>query len=168
MNQRNFFILLISLLLFSACATTDKKWSESKSDNNNSQAANQTVNYSVQWVDEATRGVLDQMDIMIVEDNSSPARKSIKAATVDLDILIELSSVTPNSTQMKIHIQYPKGQEIKTTANEIFYQTRQFLLSNKRPEKTEVEEPVEFITESSPLNTSGPSQTSNFNLLKFQ
>jgi len=79
------------------------------------------------------------MEIMIIEENSSPGGKSIKAATVDLDILIVLSSLTPNSTQMKINIQYPKGQKTKLTANEIFYQTRQFLLSNERPEKTGLE-----------------------------
>ena len=105
-----------------------------ESDKINSHTANQTVNYSVQWVDEATRGVLDQMEIMIIENDSSPRRKSIKAATVDLDILIELSSLAPNSTLMKISIQYPEDQKNKTTANEIFYKTRQFLLSNKRPE----------------------------------
>ena len=130
------FILLIISLFFSGCVASNEKWTDLESDKINSHTANQTVNYSVQWVDEATRGVLDQMEIMIIEDNSSPRRKSIKAATVDLDILIELSSLTPNSTQMKINIQYPDSQKTNSTANEIFYQTRQFLLSNKRPEQT--------------------------------
>lgn len=128
------FILLILSLLFSGCVASNEKWTDLESDKINSHTANQTVNYSVQWVDEATRGVLDQMEIMIIENDSSPRRKSIKAATVDLDILIELSSLAPNSTLMKISIQYPEDQKNKTTANEIFYKTRQFLLSNKRPE----------------------------------
>jgi len=139
MIQRNFFILLLSLMFLSGCAASGKNRSNLLSGKSNSQAANQTVNYSVDWVDEATRGVLDKMEIMIIEENSSPGGKSIEAATVDLDILIELSSLTPNSTQMKINIQYPKGQKTKLTANEIFYQTRQFLLSNERPEKTGLE-----------------------------
>jgi hypothetical protein len=130
MLLRTFFIVIVFSMFFSGCTSTGKKWNDSKPVEAYSHAANQTVNYSVNLVDEATRGVLDKMDIMIIEDESSPAGKSIKAATIDLDILIELSSLTPNSTEMKINILYPNGQKNKTTANEIFYQTRQFLLSN--------------------------------------
>jgi hypothetical protein len=106
------------------------------------------------------------MDIMIIGDDSSPSGKYIKAATVDLDILIEFSSLTPNSTEMKINIHYPDGQKNKTTANEIFYQTRQFLLSNAPSEKTSQEEPIESLIESS--NTPGPSQPSNLEFPGFQ
>jgi hypothetical protein len=158
MIPRIFFIVLLSLTLFSGCTATDKKWAKSTADENNSYAANQTVNYSVNWVDQATRDVLDKMDIMIIEDNSLPSGKYIKAATIDLDILIELSSLTPNSTEMKINILYSEGQKNKTTANEIFYQTRQFLLSNKPSEKTAPEEPIKSMIESSniPLQSSNP------------
>ena len=145
------FILLMFSILFSGCAASKEKWTDLEPDKINSHTANQTVNYSVQRVDEATRRVLDQMEIMIIEDNSSPRQKSIKAATVDLDILIELSSLAPNSTQMKINVQYPDGQKTRTTANEIFYQTRQFLLSNKPSQKNENSD--EGILESSPLTT---------------
>jgi hypothetical protein len=135
MLQRIFFIVLVFSLFFSGCTTTDKKWNGSNSAEIHSHAANQTVNYSVKLVDEATRGVLDKMDIMIIGDDFSPSGKSIKAATIDLDILIEFSALTENSTEMKINIHYPDGQKNKTTANEIFYQTRQFLLSNMTSEK---------------------------------
>ena len=141
MLQRIFFIVLV-FSIFSGCTTTDKKWNGSNSAEIHSHAANQTVNYSVKLVDEATRGVLDKMDIMIIGDDSSPSGKSIKAATIDLDILIELSSLTPNSTEMKINIHYPDGQKNKTTANEIFYQTRQFLLANIPSEKTAPKNPL--------------------------
>lgn len=161
------FTFLIFSIIFSGCVATNEKWTDINSDKVNSHIANQTVNYSVQWVDEATRGVLDQMEIMIIEDLSSPKRKSIKAATVDLDILIELSSLAPNSTLMKISIQYPEDRKNKTTANEIFYKTRQFLLSNTPSEKTKPEAPARLITESSPLSPPSLSQSSNFNLLKF-
>ena len=106
------------------------------------------------------------MDIMIIGDDSSPSGKYIKAATIDLDILIEFSSLTPNSTEMKIKILYPEGQKNKTTANEIFYQTRQFLLSNKPPEKTVLDESMEPMIKSS--NTPAPSQPSNLEFPDFQ
>lgn len=166
MIQRKIFTLLMFLIFFSGCAATGEKWNDLNSGEINSHAANQTVNYSVNWVDEATRGVLDQMEIMIVEDHSSPMQKSIKAATVDLNILIELTSLTPNSTEMKINIQYPDGQITKSTANEIFYQTRQTLLSNKRAEKIELDEPEFF--ESSLQTTPDPSQSSYFDFPDFQ
>ena len=145
MTQRKFCIFLLLFTFFSGCAATDEKPSGFKFEQHASHAANQTLNYSVQWVDEATLRVLDQMEIMIIETNSSPAGNSIKAATIDSDILIELTSLTSNSTRMNINIKYPVSQKFKSTANEIFYQTRQLLLSNKRLEKTELEEPVESI-----------------------
>jgi hypothetical protein len=166
MLQRFFFIVIVFSMFCSGCTSTDKKWNGSNSDEIYSHAANQTVNYSVNWVDEATRGVLDKMDIMIIGDDSSPSGKYIKAATIDLDILIEFSSLTPNSTEMKINIHYPDGQKNKTTANEIFYQTRQFLLSNMPSEKTAPEEPIEPTIESS--NTPGPYQPSNLEFPDFQ
>ena len=141
MLQRIILIVLVFSIL-SGCTTTDKKWDGTNSAKINSHAANQTVNYSVNWVDEATRGVLDKMDIMIIGDDSSPSGKSIKAATIDLDILIEFSSLTPNSTEMKINILYPNGQKNKTTANEIFYQTRQLLLAKMPSEKTPSKNPL--------------------------
>jgi hypothetical protein len=156
------FILLIFSIFFSGCVASNEKWTDLESDKIASHTANQTVSYSVHRVDEATRKVLDQMEIMIIEDNSAPRRKSIKAATVDLDILIELSSLAPNSTQMKINIQYPDGQKTKSTANEIFYQIRQFLLSNKPPQKNENSD--DGIIESSPLTTSKPSLSSSLKL----
>jgi len=166
MLQRSFYIVIVFSLFFSGCTTTDKKWNGSNSAKIYSHAANQTVNYSVNWVDEATRDVLDQMDIMIIGDDSSPSGKYIKAATIDLDILIEFSSLTPNSTEMKINIHYPDGQKNKTTANEIFYQTRQFLLSNKPPKKTVLDESIEPMIESS--STPAPSQPSNLEFPNFQ
>jgi len=143
MTQRKFFILFLFFILFSSCTTTSGKWNGLKTEKIVSHAANQTLNYSVHLVDEATLRVLDQMEIMIIKENSSPAGNSIKAATIDLDILIELTPVTPNSTQMKINIQYPDNQITKSAANEIFYQTRQILLSNTRLKKTELEEGFE-------------------------
>ena len=147
MIQRKFCIFLIFFTFFSGCAATVEKSNGLKFDKNVSHAANQTLNYSVDWVDEATLRVLDQMEIMIIDNNSSPAGNSIKAATIDSNILIELTSVTPNSTKMKINIQYPASQKNKSTANEIFYQTRQILLSNKRLGKTELTGPIESIKE---------------------
>ena len=147
MNQKKFCILLLFFTFFSGCAATDEKWNGLKFGKNYSHAANQTLNYSVQWVDEATLRVLDQMEIMIIDNYSSPAGNSIKAATIYSDILIELISLAPNSTQMKINVQYSDSHKNKSTANEIFYQTRQILLSNKRLEKTELEEPIESIKE---------------------
>lgn len=168
MIQRQIFTLLVILIFFSGCAATGERKDYSNSGVNNSHAANQTVNYSVNWVDEATRGVLDHMEIMIIEDQSSLMKKSIKAATVDLNIYIELTSLTPNSTEMKINIQYPAGQITKSTANEIFYQTRQTLLSYKRAEKTVLEKPIKRIVESSPLMPPDPSQSTYFEFPDFQ
>lgn len=143
MTQKKLFIFLLLFTILSGCAATDEKKNGLMLEKIDSHAANQTLNYGVQWVDEATLRVLDQMEIMIIENNSSPAGNSIKAATIDLDIQIELRSLTPNSTKMKINIPYSESQKTKWTANEIFYQTRQYLLSKKLFEKTELEESIE-------------------------
>jgi len=132
MNQSKYFILLVSCMIFSACAAAGDRRVGSELKNQALHSANQTLNYSVQWVDAATIRVLDQMDIMIIDSTSSKAGNSIKAATVDLDITIELTPLAQNSTQMKINIQYPGNQMNRSTANEIFYQTRQLLLSDKQ------------------------------------
>ncbi len=129
------------MLFFSGCATTYENTSGLEPEKNISHAANQTLSYSVNWVDEATHRVLDQMDIMVINKGSSPEGKSIKAATIDQDILIEFSSLTPNSTVMKINVQYPEDSITKSTANQIFYKTRQFLLSNKPPKKLDIVKP---------------------------
>jgi len=67
---------------------------------------------------------------------------------------------------MKIKILYPDGHKNKTTANEIFYQTRQFLLSNRPPEKTGREEPIEPTIESA--NAPDSSQSPNLEFPEFQ
>ncbi len=158
MIQRKFLTFLLLFTFFSGCATTAEKPTGLKSASIASIAANQTLNYSVNWVDEATLQVLDEMDIIIIEDNSSPAGKSIKAATMDQDILIELTSLTPGSTHMKINIQYPENQKKQSTANKIFYQTRQYLLSIQPQEpKLNLERPLNQSKFYSPLLNPGPS-----------
>lgn len=134
MNQRYFLPALLIFIFISGCTTANKNWNEFIAERFGSHAANQTIYYSVDWVNEATLGALDQMDIMIIGGNTSSSQKSIQAMTIDLDILIELSSLSPNSTQMKIQIKDPDSHETKTTANEIIYQTRQLLLSEKPSE----------------------------------
>ena len=152
MSIRNFFIFLIGIAFFSGCAATGEQAKNSSAEYNDSHAANQTLNYSVEWVDEATLRVLDKMEIIIIEDNKSSLGKSIKAATMDLDILIELKSLAPDSTQMKIFIQHSNSPKSKTTANEIFYQTRQYLLSNQSLEKSGLTLPTDTDTSLFPLD----------------
>lgn len=168
MAKRKIFILLLFITFFSGCASTDEAWKHSKVEYRDSHAANQTLNYSVEWVDEATLQVLDQMEILIIEENPSSGGKSIKAATMDLDILIELKPLASDSTQMNIFIQYSNSQKSKTTANEIFYQTRQYLLSNQRLEKTDLANPTDSIKGLFPTESTGPSQSSNLKFPNFQ
>jgi Protein of unknown function (DUF3568) len=141
MIPKKFYLFILLLLLFSGCATTYEKVNVVEPEQNISHAANQTLSYSVHWVDEATLQVLDQMEIMIIDNGSSPTGTSIKAATIDQDILIELTSLTPNSTEMKINVQYSENTKTKSTANQIFYKTRQFLLSKKPLNSSKLDEP---------------------------
>lgn len=134
MFRKQFFIYIIWLVFVSGCASTYEKVNPLEAENNTSHVANQTLSYSVDWVDEATLEVLDQMEILVIDNGSSPNGKSIRAATIDQDILIELLSLTPNSTEMKINVQFPEDSKAKSTANQIFYKTRQILLSNNPPE----------------------------------
>jgi hypothetical protein len=145
-------------MFFSGCASTPEKHEEQRYEKAASPAANQTLNYAIHWVDKATLRVLDQMEIMIIDNHSLPTGNSIKAATLDLDILIELETLTPNSTKMKINIQNPNDSKSKLTVNEIFYNTRQYLLSHQIPEKHGVNEPLNHSQNFIVTISSRPSQ----------
>lgn len=158
MIRKNYLLLILLLTFFSGCATSAEKQAELTIEKINSIAANQTLNYSVEWVDEATLQVLDEMEILIIEDNPSTQGNFIKAATMDQDIVIELTSLSPGSTHMKINIQYPENQKSKSTANKIFYETRQYLLSLQTLEpKVNLERPLNQSMFYSPLLNPAPS-----------
>ena len=130
---------LIGLLsLLSACSGIPEKWGGTKSLDLGPQITGKTLNYSMKWVDEATVKVLDQMEIIVIEKDSNPNGQTIKAATLDLDINIELQPVSESSTHMKIDITSsgkPKGNQ---TGIEIIDQTQTYLIDEETVEKLDV------------------------------
>lgn len=150
MKQVKVFLLIVIISLLSGCTGTSEKWKGIKFGKINSQTASKTHNYPLKWVDEATLRTLDQMEIMIIEDSSSPTGRSIKAATLNLDIFIELKSVTPSSTQMKIDVKLADDEDHSLTADEIIEQTHQYLLANAEIETTDLVKQVDFKEENTP------------------
>lgn len=124
-------ILTVLLSLVSGCAGTGGKDELLKIWDRGSVDANQTLSYSVQLVDAATVRVLDQMEIMILEDDQTSSTKTIKAATIHLDILIELETLNPESTRMKVGIKHAANEKDKSTASAIIEQTLQTLANNQ-------------------------------------
>ncbi len=152
MKQVPIFLFIIATLLLCSCAAGPGNWKTAVYGESNTQAASVTHNYSLKWVDKAIVEVLDQMEIMVIEDTLSPDGKSIKAATLEQDITIELKSVTQSSTRMRIDIKLTDHDEPATLGNEIMAQTEKYLLGNSQTDTPNIADGYDFTQESLPTN----------------
>lgn len=141
---------MLILLILSGCTGTSGKWLGLESGTTESQTASKTHNYSLKWVDEATLNALDQMEIMIVENKTSPEGKSIQAATLDQDIFITLKPVDSSSTYMQIDIELTDNGDPAASANDIIEQTQRILLTNTKLQETDITESSGVSHDTSP------------------
>ena len=150
MKQVPIFIAFMATLLLYSCSVVPKNWQGTNLVGNDTQATSVTHNYSLQWVDKAIVEVLDQMEIMVIDVTPSPNGKSIKAATLDQDISIELISVTQSSTRMQVDIKLTSREEPASIGNDIMVQTEKYLLGNSQIDTVNFAEGLDFSKENLP------------------
>jgi len=126
-----FFLLILLLWLVSGCGGMTGTGKILGLGNSDSHAANQTIFYPLNLVDAATLQALDKMEIMIIDDDNSISRKTISAATVHLDILIELEPLNQESTRMRVGVKHAASEQDKSTAQEIIEETEKFLIEKR-------------------------------------
>ena len=98
-----------------------------------SNVASKTFTFPMDQADKATMSALQKMSIKVVVDNRTKKGKRIKAATDELDIIIDLEQVTAMVT--KINVDARKGPVLKdkATAGEIIAQVSKALEVKKNP-----------------------------------
>ena len=89
--------------------------------------AYRTFNFSIDRVDKATTLALKKMDIKLISDSKAETGRKIKAATEELDIIINLERVTSKATRIKVNAKKGPVFKDKATATEIIYQVGKIL-----------------------------------------
>jgi len=98
--------------------------------------ADKTSNYPVEYVHLAVTEALDRMDIEIVEDNETDDGREIVAKAGDLEIDIDLESITFKTTRISVDASKAMVVKDRATAVEIISQTQRILeASNYNPER---------------------------------
>ncbi|HUV51145.1 MAG TPA: DUF3568 family protein [Anaerolineae bacterium] len=106
-----------------------------------SNVASKTFTFPVDQTDKATMFALKGMGIKVVDDSTTEKGKRIKAATDELDIIIDLEQVTAKVT--KVNVNARKWTMIKdmATASEIIAQVAKALEIIEKPENV-----LDFLT----------------------
>ncbi len=86
-------------------------------------SAEKTLNYPVKDVVKAAHRVLEDMDLLLMEDDTTSGGKTIKAATVDLDIYIELEVLTTKTTRMIVDVKDALTKKHKPLGEDIIEMT---------------------------------------------
>lgn len=89
--------------------------------------AYKTFNSPLKEVDRATRLALKRMDIKFIADSKTEKGKRIKAATAELNIIIDLERVTSRTTKIKVDAKKDLIRKDKATAAEIIHQVEKIL-----------------------------------------
>ncbi len=88
-----------------------------------SNSAEKTLNYPVKEVVKAAHRVLEDMDLLLMEDSTTSGGKTITAATVELDIYIELEVLTTKSTRMIVDVKDALTKKHKPLGEDIIDMT---------------------------------------------
>ena len=98
--------------------------------------ADKTSNYPLDYVHLALSQALERMDIEVTEDSETDSGREIVAKANDLNIDIELESITFNTTRITVDVSKAAILKDRATAVEIIHQTQRILeASNYNPEK---------------------------------
>ena len=81
----------------------------------------------VDQVHHATISALEKMEIMVIDDSKSEDGRTITAATMELDITINLEEVTLKTTKIKVDARKKLVLKDKATAAEIINQVEKVL-----------------------------------------
>ena len=120
-----FIVFLLSLL--SGCAAVALTGAGAGISYTLSNVAYRSFSSPLDRVHHATIAALIKMDIKIVDDSESEDGRTITAATIELDIVINLEQVTSKITQIKVDARKRVVLKDKATAAEIINQVEKIL-----------------------------------------
>jgi len=89
--------------------------------------ADKKFHHPLEEVSRATVHALNQMNIMILENASTPKGYLIQAATFDFDITISLSAFDSNFTQMSVHMFDGDAKEYTAISKKIINTTQSMM-----------------------------------------
>ncbi|MEE9259163.1 MAG: DUF3568 family protein [Nitrospinaceae bacterium] len=92
-----------------------------------SNVAHKTINYPIDRVDRAIVAASAKMDITIIDNSETEDGRTIKASTRDLDIVIDLESVTSKTTKISVNARDGIFIKDKATATAIITETEMIL-----------------------------------------
>jgi len=128
-------ILLISPLS-TGCAAVALSGATMGAGYNYMNVADKTSNYPLEYVHLALTQALDRMDIQVAEDEETDSGREIVAMADELEIDIELESITPKTTRITVDAAKAVVVKDRATAAEIIVQTQRILeASNYNPER---------------------------------
>lgn len=123
--------LLLALLLASplstGCAAVALSGATMGAGYNFMNVADKTSNYPIEHVHLALTQALERMDIKITEDEKTDSGREIVAMANDLEIDIELESITFKTTRMSVDAAKAAIIKDRATAAEIIVQTQRIL-----------------------------------------
>ena len=89
--------------------------------------AYKTFNSSLDEVEKATITALRRLDIKFIARKDTEKGRRIKAATAELDIIIDLERITSRATKIKVDARKDVVRKDKATAAEIIHQVERAL-----------------------------------------
>ncbi len=113
---------VIPLLLFMGCATVAVTGAGVGVNYTITNVAYKTFTYPLNRVDRATIRALKKMDIKVIDDSKTEKGRRIKAATKELDIIIDLEKITARVTEIRVDARKSAILKDKATAAEIINQ----------------------------------------------
>lgn len=127
MNFLKTSLAILSLTLFSGCASLVVTGGGLGIGYLFTNIADKTINYPMASVNEAIVEASKRMDIQIVDRSDSENGAMIKATTKDLDISIELEIITASTTRVTVNARKNLILKDKATATAIIQQAENLL-----------------------------------------
>lgn len=92
-----------------------------------SPVADRAFDHPLSLVKKAALDALNEMNIMILDSQSTSEGQTILAATFDLDLTIDLSSIDNDRTQVRVSTHQDSNASGANTAREILDQTERIM-----------------------------------------
>ena len=127
MNYFKAGLAILSLTLFSGCASLAITGGGLGAGYLFTNIADKTINYPMARVDKAIIEASKRMEIQIVDRSDSESGATIKAATKNLDISIELEVITASTTRITVNARKNLILKDKATATAIIQQAENLL-----------------------------------------
>jgi hypothetical protein len=118
---KNIFLVILCGALLAGCAGMGL-WAGERSP-----VADRAFDHPLSLVKKAALDALNEMNIMILDSQSTSEGQTILAATFDLDLTIDLSSIDNDRTQVRVSTHQDSNASGANTAREILDQTERIM-----------------------------------------